>query len=59
MQSALKNEFKDRQLSDATFNNLQEVDLNHTFHQKILQQRFAEIARNLGDPNVFTEVDQH
>ena len=30
--------------------------MNHTFHQKIYRQRFREIARNLGDPNVFTEV---
>ena len=32
------------------------VDLNHTFPSEDIQQRFAEIARNLGDPNIFTEV---
>ena len=54
--SALKSEFKDRQLSDATFNNLASGKFEPYFPSEDIQQRFAEIARNLGDPNVFTEV---
>jgi len=54
--SALKTEFKDRQLSDATFNNLANGRFEPYFPSEDIQQRFAEIARNLGDPNVFTEV---
>ena len=54
--SALKNEFKDRQLSDATFNSLERGRFEPYFPSEDIQQRFAEIARNLGDPNVFTEV---
>ncbi len=54
--SALKTEFKDRQLSDATFNNLAKGKFEPYFPSEDIQQRFAEIARNLGDPNVFTEV---
>jgi len=54
--SALKTEFKDRQLSDATFNSLERGRFEPYFPSEDIQQRFAEIARNLGDPNVFTEV---
>ena len=54
--SALKTEFKDRQLSDATFNSLEKGRFEPYFPSEDIQQRFAEIARNLGDPNVFTEV---
>jgi hypothetical protein len=54
--SALKTEFKDRQLSDATFNNLEKGKFEPYFPSQDIQQRFAEIARNLGDPNIFTEV---
>jgi len=54
--SALKNEFKDRQLSDATFNSLARGKFEPYFPSEEIQQRFAEIARNLGDPNIFTEV---
>jgi hypothetical protein len=54
--SALQREFKDRQLSDATFNNLATGRFDPYFPSEDIQQRFREIARNLGDPNVFTEV---
>jgi len=54
--SALQREFKDRQLSGATFNNLATGRFEPYFPSEDIQQRFREIARNLGDPNVFTEV---
>ena len=54
--SALQREFKDRQLSDATFNNLAAGRFEPYFPSEDIQQRFREIARDLGDPNVFTEV---
>jgi len=54
--SALKTEFKDRQLSDATFNNLEQGRFDPYFPSEDIQERFKEISRNLGDPNIFTEV---
>jgi hypothetical protein len=54
--SLLKREFKDRQISDSAFNNLERGRFEPYFPSEDIQQRFAEIARNLGDPNVFTEV---
>jgi hypothetical protein len=54
--TSLNKEFKDRQLSDKTFNNLAKGKFEPYFPSEDIQQRFAEIARNLGDPNVFTEV---
>jgi hypothetical protein len=54
--TSLNREFKDRQLSDKTFNNLAKGKFEPYFPSEDIQQRFAEIARNLGDPNVFTEV---
>ena len=54
--SLLQREFKDRQLSDKTFNNLARGRFEPYFPSEDIQQRFAEIARNLGDPNIFTEV---
>jgi len=54
--SELQREFKDRQLSDATFNSLATGRFEPYFPSEDIQQRFREIARNLGDPNVFTEV---
>ena len=54
--SALQTEFKDRQISDSAFNNLARGRFEPYFPSEDIQQRFAEIARNLGDPNVFTEV---
>ena len=54
--SALQTEFKDRQISDSAFNNLARGRFEPYFPSEDIQQRFAEIARNLGDPNIFTEV---
>ena len=54
--SSLQTEFKDRQISDAVFNNLAKGKFEPYFPSEDIQARFAEIARNLGDPNVFTEV---
>ena len=54
--SLLQTEFKDRQISDKTFNNLAKGKFEPYFPSEDIQARFAEIARNLGDPNVFTEV---
>ncbi len=54
--TSLNREFKDRQISDKTFNNLAKGKFEPYFPSEDIQQRFAEIARNLGDPNVFTEV---
>jgi len=52
----LQSEFRDRQLSDDTFNNLARGKFEPYFPSEDIQDRFREIARNLGDPNVFTEV---
>ena len=54
--ASLNREFRDRQLSDETFNNLAKAKFEPYFPSEDIQERFAEIARNLGDPNVFTEV---
>ena len=54
--SSLQSEFKDRQLSDKTFNNLAKGKFEPYFPSEDIQDRFKEIARNLGDPNIFTEV---
>ena len=54
--TSLNREFRDRQLSDETFNNLAKAKFEPYFPSEDIQERFAEIARNLGDPNVFTEV---
>lgn len=52
----LRTEFKDRQLSDATFRNLATGRFEPYFPSEDIQERFREIANNLGDPNVFAEV---
>ena len=52
----LRKEFKDRQLSDATFRNLARGKFEPYFPSDDIQERFQEIARNLGDPNIFREV---
>ena len=54
--SRLKREFKDRQISDATFNSLAKGKFEPYFPSADIQERFREIARDLGDPNVFLEV---
>jgi hypothetical protein len=52
----LRREFSDRQLSDKTFRNLATGKFEPYFPSEDIQERFREIARNLGDPNVFAEV---
>lgn len=54
--NTLRKEFSDRQLSDATFRNLSRGKFEPYFPSADIQERFAEIARNLGDPNIFREV---
>ena len=54
--SALQNKFKERQISDKNFNNLSKGKFEPYFPSEDIQERFAEIARNIGDPNVFLEV---
>jgi hypothetical protein len=54
--SRLKQEFKDRQISDTTFNNLSKAKFEPYYPSEDIQERFKEIARNLGDPNIFREV---
>ena len=53
----LRTEFKDRQLSDATFRNLARGKFEPYFPSEDIQERFREIANNLGDPNIFREVE--
>ena len=48
--NALRRTFKERQLSDESFRQLKMVDLNHTFHQKILKidlKKLQEILETL------------
>ena len=48
--NALRRTFKERQLSDDSFRQLKEVDLNLTFHQKILKidlKKLQEILETL------------
>ena len=52
----LRTEFKDRQLSDEAFRNLSRGKFEPYFPSEDIQERFAEIAKNLGDPNIFREV---
>ena len=54
--NTLRREFKDRQLSDETFRNLSRGKFEPYFPSDDIQERFAEIAKNLGDPNIFREV---
>ena len=49
-------EFKDRQLSGITFNNLKKNKFEPYFPSEDIQLRFAEIAKDLGVPNPFREV---
>ena len=52
----LRREFSDRQISDKTFRNLARGKFEPYFPSEDIQERFREIAQNLGDPNVFAEV---
>jgi len=54
--SSLRKEFADRQLSTETFNNLRRGKYEPYFPSKEIQDRFREIARNLGTANAFSAV---
>ena len=54
--SSLRREFSDRQISPRTFNNLSIGVFEPYYPSKDIQARFAEIANDLGDPNIFLEV---
>jgi len=49
-------EFKDRQLSGLTFNNLKQGNFETYYPSLDIQRKFKEISENLGEPNPFTEV---
>ena len=53
---SLRREFSDRQISPRTFNNLSIGVFEPYYPSKDIQARFAEIANDLGDPNIFLEV---
>ena len=52
----LRQEFKDRQISVGTYRNLESGKFEPYFPSEDIQRRFAEIANNLGDVNVFPLV---
>ena len=54
--SSLRKEFADRQLSTQTFNDLRRGKYEPYFPSKEIQDRFREIARNLGTANAFSAV---
>ena len=54
--SSLRKEFADRQLSTQTFNDLRKGKYEPYFPSKEIQDRFREIARNLGTANAFSAV---
>ena len=49
-------EFKDRQLSGSTFNNLKQGVFESYFPSLDIQRKFREISENLGEPDPFQEV---
>ena len=49
----LENEFRDRQLSSSAFNDLRKGNFSAYYPSEDIQDRFSEIARNLGTFNVF------
>jgi len=53
---SLRREFSDRQISSQTFANLANGKFEPYFPSEDIRARFAEIARDLGDPNVYLEV---
>ena len=52
----LRKEFSDRQISGKTFNDLSTAKFEPYFPSEDIRARFAEIAGNLGEPNVYLEV---
>ena len=55
-QGTLKREFDDRQISEKNFNSLRRGRFEPYFPSEDIESRFREIARDLGDPNVYLEV---
>ena len=53
---SLRKEFKDRQISTKTFNDLGNAKFEPYFPSEDIRKRFAEIANNLGEPNIYLEV---
>ena len=49
----LKKEFKERQLSENTYNSLNKGVFKSYFPSEDIQARFQEISRNIGEPNPF------
>jgi len=54
--ASLRKEFKDRQISTKTFNDLGNAKFEPYFPSEDIRKRFAEIANNLGEPNIYLEV---
>jgi hypothetical protein len=54
--ASLRKEFSDRQIGVKTFNNLGNAKFEPYFPSEDIRARFAEIANNLGEPNVYSEV---
>ena len=54
--NALRRTFKERQLSDDSFRQLKDGRFQPYFPSKDIEDRFKEIARDLGDIDVFKEV---
>ena len=54
--NSLKREFSDRQISAKTFRDLSTARFEPYFPSDDIRKRFAEIADNLNEPNVFSEV---
>ena len=52
----LLREFRDRQLSPVTFNNLKKGKFMPYYPSRDIIARFREIAKNLGEPNVYKEA---
>ena len=52
----LRKTFKDRQLSDDAFRKLRNGQFEPYFPSKDIENRFSEIARDLGDLDVFKEI---
>jgi hypothetical protein len=52
----LRKEFRDRQISTKTFNDLGNAKFEPYFPSEDIRKRFAEIANNLGEPNIYLEV---
>jgi hypothetical protein len=54
--ASLRKEFSDRQIGAKTFNDLGNAKFEPYFPSEDIRGRFAEIANNLGEPNVYLEV---